>query len=308
MSKVVVTGGAGFIGSNLTDSLVMDGHDVHVIDNFSTGSRELVHADKVTLHEIDISSTSSGLSKVLDGAETLYHLAANADVRDGWSHPRKDFEQNVDATLNLAEAAVACGVSNFVFTSTGSIYGEAVDIPTAETSRIPTQTSLYGASKIAAEGFLQAYAEADKFKVTIFRLVSVLGPRYSHGHVIDFYNSLQKDSTILNVLGNGRQTKSYMHVEDCVRALKTLRGNNSCEVFNIGRNEFVTVRESIAIILETLGLSPDIIYGDQNRGWIGDNPFIHLDVTKAKEHGWEAQTPIRDSIRDTVLWLQGESN
>jgi UDP-glucose 4-epimerase len=305
LSIVLVTGGAGFIGSHLVDYLSARGDTVRIVDNFSTGREENVILDSVELHRLDLLQDSGRLSEVLEGVDTVYHLAANADVRDGWGAPRRDLEQNVIATLNLAEASAHAGVKEFIFTSTGSVYGESA-AASLENAPMPLQTSLYGASKISAEAFLEAYATAEKFRVTIFRLVSALGPRYSHGHVIDFVRRLKEQPEHLDVLGNGKQVKSYMHVSDCVRGISSLRGEEWCEVFNLGRPDVATVRDSIGWITEELGLSPGLRFGTENRGWIGDNPFILLDVSKAKKHGWEAHYSIRDSVVDTVRWLMAQ--
>jgi UDP-glucose 4-epimerase len=306
--KSVVTGGAGFIGSNLVDRLVSLGHEVTVIDNFATGREDFLAGSGARVVRGDLLSERGLWQSALEGADTVFHIAANADVRDGWSDPRRDFYQNVDVTLNVLEAAVESGVPEFVFTSTGSVYGEPEEFPTPETAKFPLQTSLYGASKISAESFIQAYAEGGKIRATIFRLVSVLGPRYTHGHVVDFVRKLKIDPTRLSVLGNGHQVKSYMNVADCVRALSDLRGERSVEVFNIGRDEFVTVRESLAYILDELAIDPVVDYGDEPRGWIGDNPRIHLDVSKAASHGWQAETSIEASVRETVRWLLANEN
>src|SRR5262249_54570563 len=156
------------------------------------------------------------LTEALAGSEFVFHLAANADVRFGTNHPRRDLEQNTIATFNVLEAMRANGIAKIAFSSTGSVYGEAKTIPTPEDAPCPVQTSLYGASKIAGEGLISAYCEGFGFQGWIFRFVSVLGPRYTHGHVFDFFRKLSADPTRLEVLGNGTQRKSYMHVNDCV--------------------------------------------------------------------------------------------
>lgn len=304
MTKVLVTGGAGFIGSNLVDYLISHKNEVVVLDNLSSGKMEFLPTHKIEFLMGDLLDTNLDLVGLLKDVDTVFHLAANADVKDGWAHPRKDLEQNVLATLRLAEAAVEAKVPNFVFISTGSVYGEAKTFPTPESEDFPVQTSLYGASKVSAEAFLEAYAEADKFKLTIFRLVSVLGPRYTHGHVIDFVKQLNRHPEKLTVLGNGFQEKSYMHVSDCVRGIASLRGDSKVEVFNIGTKQEITVRGSVEIITNSLGVQPEIVYGVETQGWIGDNPKILLDVSKAEKHGWVAQKEIGESIRDTVSWLK----
>src|SRR5262245_32352255 len=217
-----VTGAAGFIGSSLVDRLLADGHRVVGYDNFSTGQRSFV-ADAVknpafSLVEGDTLDLDA-LSRATRGAEIVFHLAANADVRFGTEHPKKDLEQNTIATFNVLEAMRENGVKRIAFSSTGSVYGEARVIPTPEDAPFPLQTSLYGASKLAGEGLIAAYGEGFGFEGCVFRFVSILGERYTHGHVFDFYRSLRKDPTRLRVLGNGMQKKSYLYIGDCLDAM-----------------------------------------------------------------------------------------
>lgn len=305
--KHLITGGAGFIGSGLAHRLIDHGHEVVVADNFSTGYREHLEGSSIEIVELDLAADVSGsqrLLEVMSGVDRVYHLAANADVRFGWDHPRRDLEQNVDVTLRVAEAAVAAGVRQLAFSSTGSVYGESKVVPTPEDAPFPEQTSLYGASKAAAEGFLAAYAEADRLDVTVFRFVSVLGPRYSHGHVIDFMRQLRSDPSHLRVLGDGTQRKSYMHVADCLDAVVSLPDSTTgFEVFNLGVDGYCTVNDSIGWICERMGVQPEREYTGGDRGWIGDNPMIHLDTGKANTAGWKPEHTIRDSVVDTVDWL-----
>ena len=299
--KSLVTGGAGFIGSHLVDRLISRGDSVTIIDNFRTGRHEFInHEAKLVNHDI---SDTEFLSQYFENVDDVYHLAANADVRNGWEDPKRDFDFNLSRTLSVAELSAAAGVKNFIFSSTGSIYGEATTIPTPEDYSIDHQTSLYGASKFSCEAFLGAYAEARKFDVTIMRFVSVLGPRYTHGHVYDFIQKLMLDSSTLEVLGDGTQTKSYMHVSDCVEALTDLRGSRNFEVFNIGHTETLKVRRSIEIITGVLNVYPELVFGESSRGWIGDNPFILLDTKKANSLGWKPKVGIEAAIRDTASWI-----
>ena len=174
------------------------------------------------------------LSAAMAGADFVFHMAANADVRFGTQHPRKDLEQNTIATWNVLEAMRANGIRRIAFASTGSIYGEPKLFPTPEDNPFPVQTSLYGASKLAAEGLIQAYCEGFGMQGYIFRFVSLLGPRYSHGHVIDFYRQLRAHPEVLNVLGNGRQRKSYLYIQDCIEAMEArvnIKNNRSVPAF-----------------------------------------------------------------------------
>lgn len=308
--RVVVTGGAGFIGSNLVAALESAKHHVVVLDDLSTGqTRFLEEASTVArLHRIDLLREPERLRSLLDGADAVVHLAANADVRAGWSHPRRDLEQNVVVTMNVCEAMRDVGCRRLVFSSTGSVYGEAQVIPTPEDVAFPRQTSLYGASKAAAEGFLAAYAEAGHLDVTVFRFVSILGPRYSHGHVIDFVRQLRRDPHHLQILGDGTQRKSYLDVDDCVSAIShRLVEPERFEIYNLGTDEYCTVRESVSWICERLELEPSLSFTGGDRGWIGDNPFIWLDTQRIRRTGWCPTRTIRQAVERTVDYLVANS-
>jgi UDP-glucose 4-epimerase len=306
--RVVVTGGAGFIGSNLTDALLAAGHSVRVLDNLSTGSPLfLEHAGESQRFEMvacDLLADEKRLPKLIEDADAVIHLAANADVRFGWADPKRDLLQNTVVTHNVLEAMRVTGVRRIVFSSTGSAYGEPSVIPTPEDSPFPLQTSLYGASKAAAEGLISAYAEGSGFHATILRFVSILGPRYTHGHVVDFTRQLVADPTRLAVLGDGTQRKSYLHVADCCNAILSLLGAaDKCEVYNLGVDGFCTVNDSISWICARLGVQPKIQYGGGDRGWVGDNPFTYLDTRKIRETGWLPARTIRQAVEETVAYL-----
>jgi UDP-glucose 4-epimerase len=305
----LVTGGAGFIGSTLTDRLLAGGHSVVAYDNFSTGRRrfleEAVRDPRFTLVEGDTLDTER-LNAAMRGCEFVFHLAANADVRFGTEHPRRDLEQNTIATFNVLEAMRANGVRRVAFSSTGSIYGEAKLFPTPETAPFPVQTSLYGASKLAGEGLIQAYCEGFGFQAYIFRFVSILGERYSHGHVFDFYRSLRANPSELRILGNGRQEKSYLYVQDCIDAMLIAieKSHDKVHVFNLGTEEYCQVNDSIGWITGHLGLDPVRTYTGGERGWIGDSPFIFLDTARIRSLGWKPKLSIRDGIIKTLDYLR----
>lgn len=303
-----VTGAAGFIGSTLVDRLLADHHDVVAFDNFSTGKPQfleqaLTHR-RFTLVRGDTLDPAA-LSTAMRSADTVFHLAANADVRFGTDHPHRDLEQNTIATFNVLEAMRANGVHRIAFSSTGSIYGEAAVIPTPETAPFPVQTSLYGASKLAGEGLIQAYCEGFGFQGWIFRFVSILGERYSHGHVFDFYKKLAADPTRLAVLGDGHQRKSYLYVQDCIDAifLSLDRAADKVNIFNLGTNEYCELNDSIRWITEHLRVTPTIEYSGGDRGWIGDNPFIFLDASRIRSLGWTPRLSIRDAVIRTLDYL-----
>jgi UDP-glucose 4-epimerase len=240
------------------------------------------------------------------GGEAVFHLAANADVRFGTSHPRKDLEQNTIATYNVLEAMRANGITRIAFSSTGSVYGESPVVPTPEDGPFPIQTSLYGASKAAGEGLISAYCEGFGFKACIFRFVSILGERYTHGHVFDFYEKLKADPSRLPVLGNGRQRKSYLYVQDCIDAilLAMEKAEGKVNIFNLGVDGYCEVNDSIGWICETLGVTPQLQYSGGDRGWIGDNPFIFLETKRIQALGWKPKFTIREGVLKTVNYLR----
>ncbi len=306
--KVFVTGAAGFIGSNLVDSLLAE-HDVVGLDNFSTGSEFFLNnarkSPNFKLIRVDATDLES-LTAAMVGGDFVYHLCAHADVRFNPEQPDKNLQQNIVATFNVLEAMRANKIKKIVFSSTGSVYGEAKVIPTPEDAPFPIQTSLYGASKLACEGMIAAYCESFDFQAWIFRFVSILGERYTHGHVFDFYRRLMEDPSQLTVLGNGHQKKSYLYIQDCINAISCAvsRANERLNIFNLGTDEYCEVRDSIGWITEHLGLKPTIHFGSEERGWIGDNPFIYLDTAKIRALGWHSELTIKQSIIRTVDYLQ----
>jgi UDP-glucose 4-epimerase len=311
MQRALITGGAGFIGSTLADRLCAEGIEVVIYDNLSRGRREFI-ADALAHPGVQlvVGDVLDGdrLRSALDGCDTVFHFAANADVRHGFDQPTIDLEQNTIATSVVLEAMRAAGVERVAFSSTGSVYGEPELFPTPETCPFPVQTSLYGASKLAGEGLIQAYAHGYGFTGVIFRFVSILGERYTHGHVFDFLRSLRADPTRLRVLGDGRQEKSYLYVGDCVAAM-TLAIDRELEqgavhVYNLGADETIVVDESIATITAHLGVAPELEYGGGTRGWLGDSPLIHLDCARIRALGWRPTLTIPEGIRRTVDWLQ----
>jgi UDP-glucose 4-epimerase len=310
MSKTVaVTGCAGFIGSNLVDRLVDDGNAVIGIDDFSTGKhRFLQHAlskSNFRLVEIDLRDLNA-IKAAIGGAAEVYHLAANADVRFGTEHPRKDLELNTMVTYNVLEAMRANGIKKIAFSSTGSVYGEAKVFPTPEDAPFPIQTSLYGASKAAGEGLISAYCEGFDFEACIFRFVSILGERYTHGHVFDFFRQLKRDPRELRVLGDGHQRKSYLYVQDCIDAivLTMACATDKVNIYNLGVDNYCEINDSIGWISEALGVSPKLAYSGGDRGWIGDNPFIFLDTTKIRALGWSPKLTIKEGVIKTVEFLK----
>ena len=309
MSRCIVTGVSGFIGSTLADRLLQDGYEVIGIDNFSTGQRLFLGGalrnSNFKLVEMDILDFDA-LKSAFSGGDVVFHLAANADVRFGTDHPGKDLEQNTIATYKVLEAMRANGIKKIAFSSTGSVYGEASVVPTPEDGPFPIQTSLYGASKTAGEGLISAYCEGFGFQAWIFRFVSILGERYTHGHIFDFYQKLKVDPTCLTVLGNGKQRKSYLYVQDCIDAilLAVLKAPDKVNIFNLGVDGYCEVNDSIGWICKELDLSPSIKYSGGDRGWIGDNPFIFLDTKRIQSLGWKPKFSIQEGVIKTVQYLR----
>ncbi len=318
MRTVFITGVAGFIGSTMADRLLADGVSVVGWDNLSTGQERflegalrhsgfrLIRGDNLDL---------PALTAAMKGCDTVFHFAANADIKDGWQHPRKDLEQNTIATFNVLEAMRANGIKRIGFSSTGSTYGEALvtpERPTPETDAFPVQTSLYGASKVAGEGLISSYAEGGQIdEAYIFRFVSILGERYTHGHVFDFYKQLVEHPDRLRVLGDGTQRKSYLYVQDCVDAILHVTRKHTAreaqhhtQIYNLGTPEYVEVKQSIGFICAALGLKPTLEFTGGNKGWIGDNPFIFLDTKKIQSTGWKPKLTIEQGVIRTLRWLE----
>jgi UDP-glucose 4-epimerase len=315
MQRIFVTGAAGFIGSNLVDHLLASGREVVGWDNFSTGQDRFIEAASAQFRLIEGDTLDlDRLTGAMAGCDTVFHLAANADVRFGLEHPSKDLNQNTIATFNVLEAMRANRIARIAFSSTGSVYGEPTIFPTPENAPFPIQTSLYAASKLAGEGMIQAYCEGFDFEGYIFRFVSILGERYTHGHVFDFYKQLMDHPDRLKVLGDGRQRKSYLYVKDCLNAMlrvmdleTALKAKHRCEIYNLGADEFCRVRDSISWICGHLGLDPNLEFTGGKRGWVGDNPFIYLETQKIRDAGWQNELTIQAAVLRTVDWLRANT-
>jgi len=307
--RCFITGCAGFIGSNLADRLLRDGHEVVGFDNFASGQERFLDearkAPRFSLVRGDILD-SAALTAAMAGSDLVFHLAANADVRFGTHHPSRDLDQNTIGTFRVLDAMRVGGIKKIAFSSTGSVYGEPSIFPTPEDAPFPIQTSLYAAAKVAGEALIQAFCEGFGMQAWIFRFVSILGERYSHGHVFDFYRSLRADPTRLHILGNGKQRKSYLYVQDCIEGMLTAlaRVDHRVSIFNLGSDEWCEVDDSIGWISEDLHVSPVRVYAGGDRGWVGDNPFILLDCSRIRALGWRPTLSIRDSVLRTVRYLQ----
>ena len=308
----LVTGGAGFIGSHLVDALVTRGNKVRVLDNFSSGRESfLSHHDgsgEVEIYKGDLLDTEAVLS-AMDGIETVHHLAANPDIRLGTEVTDTDLKQGTIATYNVLEAMRVSGVKRISFSSTSAIYGEATEMPTSETYGPTLPISLYGASKLACEALITAWIGTFGAQGFIHRFANIVGPRGTHGVIFDFIHKLKNDPTRLEVLGNGKQEKSYMSAQDCVRSMLHVLENNDeqMNLYNLGTGDTCSVSRIAEIVVEESGLDGvKLEFTGGSRGWAGDVPKTYLDVKKLLGTGFEPSTMSEQSIRDTARALIGE--
>lgn len=310
--KAFITGGAGFIGSNLANALLENNHDVTVYDNLSTGQKVFVEKNlsnpKYKLIKADVLDKDT-LIRGMKGADIVFHFQANADVRGGIQNTQIDLEQNIIGTHNVLEAIRINKIHKIAFASSATVYGEPDEIPTPENIS-PIQTSLYGASKFSAEALIQAYCEYFSLKSWIFRFVSFMGPHYTHGVIFDFMKKLRDNPEKLHMLGDGTQRKSYLHVKDGVKAILTAieKSEDQTNIFNLGNREWITVKDLADIVCETLEMK-DVAYTYEGgiRGWKGDTPFVHLDIARISSLGWEPEYSVEETIIDTVRYLKNNA-
>jgi UDP-glucose 4-epimerase len=311
MKLVYVTGGAGFVGSNLCENLIKLNYKVVALDNLKTGRKfflkEILKNKNFKFIKIDLKKKN--IEKIISKNSYVVHLSANADLRFGIKNRFIDLEENIKVTQNILEACIKKNVRKIIFSSTGSVYGEAVKIPTPE-NYCSIQTSLYANSKNCCEGLITTYNKYFNLKYTIFRFVSCLGQKYTHGHVIDFCKKLIKNPYKIKILGNGKQLKSYMHVDDCcnaiIQSLEHSKYDN--KILNLGTKEWISVNNSLKIICSQLKIKPKVIREKNNSGWPGDNPKILLCTKKINKLGWVPKRRIKESIIDTVNYLLSNTN
>jgi UDP-glucose 4-epimerase len=307
-STVLVTGGAGFIGSHLVDRLLNDGIKVHVLDNLSTGNIEHIkrwnnnnNNNNFRFFKLDL--VHDPIEYYGDRYSTIFHLAANPDVRSSSINPKKHFEQNIISTFNILEYARKHDIDTFVFTSSSTVYGEPNVIPTPEDTLL-MPISMYGASKAACESLICSYAHMYGIKAVIYRLANVIGVRSTHGVIYDFINKLIRNKNMLEILGNGKQRKSYIHVNDCINAMLIgLNSNDKVNIFNVGSDDYIDVITIADIIINALGLSDvqlKFIDNGDGRGWKGDVKVMLLDTTRLKRLGWRAMYNSKEAVRVTV--------
>lgn len=305
-NNILVTGGAGFIGSYLVDCLMKTGNNITVFDNLSSGKIEfikkhlgnpdfkLIKGDLLDIKEIE---TACG------DIDFVFHVAANPDVKLGASDTKVHFDQNILATYNLLEAMRKNKVKKIAFTSTSTIYGEAQIMPTPENYGPLIPISLYGASKLACEALITSYSHTFEIQCWIFRFANIVGPRSTHGIIVDFINKLRENSTQLEILGDGKQEKSYLHIAECVDAILFAieKSQDNVNIFNIGSEDTISATRIGEKIVEEMGLSGvKFIYTGGNRGWKGDVPKMRLGIEKLKSFGWNPVYTSERSVKETA--------
>jgi UDP-glucose 4-epimerase len=309
MKKAIVTGGAGFIGSHVVDRLLADGYHVKVIDNLSTSTDEYIklHEGETGFEFVNMDILDlEGLKREFSGFDVVFHFAANADIRGGLTDTHRDLEQNTIGTYNVLEAMRLNSINEILFASSAAVYGEPEVFPTPEDIQL-IQTSFYGASKLGGEALIQAFCEGFGFRGWIFRFVSVVGERHPHGVTFDFFHKLKKDPHNLEIIGDGKQRKSYMYIGDCIDGIMLAyeKAEGKVNIFNLGWEEYINVKMVADIITDELGLADvEYEYTGGSRGWVGDSPLVHLSIEKLKKLGWQPQVSCEEGIRRTVRWLK----
>ena len=310
--RVLVTGGAGFIGSHLVDRLLDRGAEVTVLDNFSAGtSQNLDHhspSDRLSIHRADIRDTDT-LRQLLPGVETVFHLAAFADLRKSLSDRRADLDTNLLGMISLLDAMADSHVPELVYVSTSSLYGEAARFPTPEDYG-PIQTSLYGASKLAAEAFAEAYTSLEDLRLWVFRLSNVVGERCRRGIVWDLVHKLLRDPSHLEILGDGTQSKEYLDVSDCVDGILVghAQGRERVNRFNVATDTNLSAVSVADLVVAEMGLGKvEYRFSGGRSGWVGDNPVVSLDTSRLKACGWHPSVTSEEALRRTVRWTLNEA-
>ena len=317
--SVLITGGAGFIGSYLTEKLLKEGYQVTILDNFSSVNLEniepFIDSPSLAIIKKDLKKPSK-LKQIIEECKIIFHLAANPEVRIGETDPKVHFEENILTTFNLLEAIQQSNTpKTIIFTSTSTVYGEASQIPTPENYAPLIPISTYGASKLASEALITSYAYTYNHRALILRLANIIGPKSNHGVIIDFIKKIVKNPKQLEILGDGLQEKSYLHIEDCIEAIihltnKFCRNKKRVDVYNIGSNDRITVKEIAKIVAEEMK-TPNIKFKftggvDGGRGWKGDVKKMQLSINRIVKTGWKPKYTSKQAVRLTAKALKEE--
>ncbi len=314
MRRVFITGAAGFIGSHLADRLLAEGKAVVACDNLSSGRMENLsrHAEnpRFSFRQIDL-RIPDDVVEAMQGCDSVFHIAAHADVRSGAAHPHIDLHNGTVATHNVLEAMRLNGIAEIVFASSASVYGETPPVPMTEDHGPAHPISLYGAAKVAAEALISAYCHTFDMRGWLFRFANIIGTRRRQGVVYDFVTRLRQDPSRLEVLGDGTQSKPYLHVSECVDGM--LFGYNHAagrvNLFNLGVEDAIDVRSIAALVIEEMGLSQTRVeYGSLDRGWPGDAPQLRFDVSRLKALGWQAALTSEQAVRRAVREHMAEAD
>lgn len=306
--KYLITGGAGFIGSHITDRILERGDEVIVYDNFSTGRKLFIEHNlknkKFKIIRGDVLDTKK-LSKAMKGVDFVFHMAAHADVRSGFTDHSIDHTQNLETTRSVLEAMYKNNVKKIAFASTSSVYGDANVHPTPEDYPFEP-TSLYGATKAACESYIRTYASYYDWQVYIFRFVSFIGERYTHGIICDLLKKIEKKPRIIELLSDGTPKKSSVYVQDGVEAIFKVIDSvrEQVNIFNIGHDDVLSVDEMVDTVLTAADIKIVKKYLGGDKGWKGDNNFVHLDNRKLKKLGWKPRYSLKQGIEKTVTYLE----
>ena len=305
-NRILVTGGAGFVGSHIVDRLMETGCEIVVFDNFNSGHLDSIdqHFDKngFSLIEGDLLNTRE-IEMACDNIDFVYHTAANPDVRLDAMDTKVYFDQNITATYNLLEAMRKNNISNIAFISTSTIYGEAKTIPTPEEYGPLVPISLYGASKLACEALITSYSHTFDMRTWIFRFANIVGNRSTHGIIVDFIEKLKDNPEQLEILGDGLQSKSYLHVSECVDAIMFIMEHSSdyVNIFNVGSEDTIDAIQIAKIVVDEMGhTNVGFNLKGGKRGWKGDVPQMQLSIEKLKNLGWVPSLTSEDSVRKTA--------
>jgi UDP-glucose 4-epimerase len=314
---VLITGGAGFIGSHLTERLLKEGYRVTILDNFSSGDlkniKPFMDNSSLTTIKEDLKAPS-GLNQIIKEYKIIFHLAANPEVKVGETNPQIHFEENILTTFNLLKAIQKSNVpKTVIFTSTSTVYGEASQIPTPENYGPLIPISTYGASKLASEALITSYAHTYNHRALILRLANIIGPKSNHGVLIDFIKKIVKNPKQLEILGDGRQEKSYLYIEDCIEAIthltnKFYKSKKRVDVYNIGSMDRITVKEIAKIVADEME-TPNIKFKftggvDGGRGWKGDVKKMQLSINKLVKTGWKPKYTSKQAVELTTKALK----
>ena len=306
--NIFVTGGAGFIGSHLVDGFIDKGNTVTVYDNLSSGKKQFIERhlqrDNFTFIEADLLDLEN-VTKEIKDHDVVFHIAANPDVKLGAQQP-DIAKRDILATYNLLDAMRVNDIKKIVFSSSSTIYGETPAFPLPESYGPLLPISVYGAAKLAAEGLISSFCHTFDMQGWIFRFANVVGERGTHGVIVDFINKLRKSPRKLEILGDGRQRKPYLYVEDCVGGMLFgfEQSNEQINIFNLGCNTATEVTRIAEIVVEEMGLTNvKFTYTGGKRGWKGDVPQFQFDISKMKKLGWKATVTSDEAVRKTTRVL-----